>query len=160
MRFVLLVNQRFRMIRHNESKYVATMLVALMVCVSANQSAAENGSRAQVVYYQDTRVFRINTAMTTYVMGVTEQEQMQTLYWGARLPDSDHFGAAKAAPGMSAFDPPIATTPEEFVGWGGGLPLEPSLKITFPDGTRDVMLKYLSHAIHDNQLVIEMKDVA
>jgi alpha-galactosidase len=124
------------------------------------KAAADRGSPAHVVYYQDTRVFRIDTAMTTYVMGVNEQEQMQTLYWGARLPDSDHFGAAKAAPGMSAFDPPIATTPEEFVGWGGGLPLERSLKITFPDGTREVMLKYLSHVIHDNQLVIEMKDVA
>ncbi len=94
------------------------------------------------------------------MFGVNDLEQLQTLYWGSRLAESDRLRAAKAAPGIASFDPPISTTPEEFAGWGGGLTVEPSLKITFPDSTRDLTLKYLSNTIHGNELVIKMKDIS
>jgi len=106
------------------------------------------------------RVFRLDAAATTYAFGVNDQQQLQSLYWGARLSDSDRFPAAHSLPGHASFDPPIETTPEEFVGWGGGLFKEPDLKITFPDGNRDLVLKYVSHRIDGNRLFITMKDIS
>jgi len=63
-------------------------------------------------------------------------------------------------PEAAAFDLPMTTTPHEFVGWGGGLYVEPDLKITFPDGNRDLVLKYVSYRIDGNQLSILMKDIS
>ncbi len=107
-----------------------------------------------------TRVFRLDAAATTYAFGINEQQELQTLYWGARLPDSDHFVDAHSLPGVASFDPPLETTPEEFVAWGGGLFKEPDLKITFPDGNRDLVLKYVSHRIEGNDLFVTMKDIS
>jgi alpha-galactosidase len=46
------------------------------------------------------------------------------------------------------------------VGWGGGLFLEPDLKITFPDGNRDLALEYVSYKLEGNALSIVMKDIS
>ena len=46
------------------------------------------------------------------------------------------------------------------MGWGGGLFVEPDLKITFPDGNRDLVLKYVSHTIQGSDLSILMKDIS
>jgi alpha-galactosidase len=107
-----------------------------------------------------TQIFRIDAAQSTYVFGINENAQVQTLYWGRRLPASDHFAAAKSTPGPSSFDLPVTTTPQEFVGWGGGLFVEPDLKITFPDGNRDLVLKYVSHSIKGDLLSIVMDDIS
>ncbi len=93
-------------------------------------------------------------------MGVNEADEVQNLYWGQRLPDFEEFAAAKAMPSAASFDPPTTTTPEEFIGWGGVLYLEPSLKITFPDGNRDLVLKYVSYKIDGHNLDIVMKDIS
>jgi alpha-galactosidase len=106
------------------------------------------------------KVFRIDAADITYVFGVNENGQVQTLYWGKRLSPRDHFAAARSSPSPSSFDLPITVTPQEYVGWGGGLYIEPDLKITFPDGNRDLALKYVSHTISDRSLAIVMKDIS
>ena len=120
---------------------------------------AETGA-ATIRFDVATRVFRIDAADTSYVFGVNENQQLQSLYWGKRLGANDSFPTAKAMPESAAFDPPITTTPHEFVGWGVGLYVEPDLKITFPDGNRDLVLKYVSHRIDGNQLDIVMKDIS
>jgi alpha-galactosidase len=120
---------------------------------------AEAGA-ATIRFDASTRVFRIDAADMSYVLGVNESQQLQSLYWGKRLGPADSFPSAKAMPEAAAFDPPITTTPHEFVGWGGGLYVEPDLKITFPDGNRDLVLKYVSHRIDGNQLDIVMKDIS
>jgi alpha-galactosidase len=107
-----------------------------------------------------TQIFRIDAGDTSYICGVNENQQIQTLYWGKRLPASDVFARAKAMSGAASFDLPITTTPHEYVGWGGGLFVEPDLKITFPDGNRDLVLKYVSHRIDGNKLEIVMKDIS
>jgi alpha-galactosidase len=117
-------------------------------------------SPALIRYEPNTRVFRIDAADTSYVFGINENQQVQTLYWGRRLPQSDRFAAAKAMPGAASFDLPVNTTPQEFVGWGGGLYVEPNLKITYPDGNRDLVLQYVSHKIDGDQLGITMKDIS
>ena len=105
------------------------------------------------------RTFRIDAANTTYEFGVTENKRLRTLYWGDRLAPSDVPAPAQEAPGAASFDPPIETTPQEFVGWGGGLYVEPDLKVTLPDGNRDLDLRYVRHQVKDGLLSVEMRDI-
>lgn len=114
----------------------------------------------KVTFDSSTRVFRLDAAETSYALGVNQDGEVQSLYWGKRLSDADHLPAAKAMPGHASFDLPITTTPQEFTGWGGGLFVEPDLKVTFPDGNRDLRLKYVSHTIDGDELAIVMKDIS
>ena len=50
-------------------------------------------------------------------------------------------------------------SPQEFAGWGGGLTAEPSLKITFADGNRDLVLRYVSHQVQHDAMTIVLKDI-
>ncbi len=118
-------------------------------------------AQSPAVHYDEARrTFRMDAAGTTYVLGINQQKQLQALYWGKRLGSRDQFPAAVQSPPAAAFDQPITTTPQEFVGWGGGLYVEPDLKITFPDGNRDLALQYLSHTIQGQLLRIVLKDVS
>lgn len=142
-------------------RIVPHALIPLSVAALTIASGAQaRPGDVHVRYDAATRVFRIDAGDVSYVMGINEAEQVQSLYWGRRLAAGDHFSAAHSAPGASSFDPPIDTTPHDYVGWGGALYLEPDLKITFPDGTRDLSLKYVSHRIDGNELFIRMKDIA
>ena len=44
----------------------------------------------------------------------------------------------------ASFDGSYTNTPQEYAGWGAGLFIEPALKVTFPDGNRDLVLHYES----------------
>jgi alpha-galactosidase len=114
----------------------------------------------RVTYDAATRVFRMDAAQVTYALGVNDRQQLQTIYWGQRLAPEDRLSAAKIPHGWASFDLPTTDTQHEFVGWGGGLYLEPDLKITFPDGNRDLELQYVSHTIDGSALAIVMKDVS
>jgi alpha-galactosidase len=107
-----------------------------------------------------TRVFRLDGGDSTYAFGINGQGEIETLYWGKRLPDSQQFPAAQASSGVASFDMPVNTTPQEYIGWGGALYAEPDLKITFPDGNRDLVLKYVSHNIEGDQVRVLMKDIS
>jgi alpha-galactosidase len=131
-------------------------LVSTSLCAS---TVAAQTAPATTQYDASSRIFRIDAADSTYVLGINENGQLQTLYWGKRLTANDPFPAAKATSG-GGFDLSTSNTPQEFVGWGGGLTVEPDLKITFPDGNRDVVLKYVSHHIDGNTLSVVMKDIS
>src|SRR5277367_192662 len=153
------MNYKTTAIRFLKSPAILRALAFLILSLIDQNLYAQNAS-ALIRFDENTRVFRIDAADTTYVLGVNENQQIQTLYWGKHLPESDHFTAARSMPASAAFDPPVNTTPQEFVGWGGGLYVEPDLKITFPDGNRDLVLKYVSHRIDGEQLTITMKDIS
>ena len=106
------------------------------------------------------RVFRLDGGDVTYVVGVNDASQLQTIYWGKRLPLSQGFAAPKSSENSSSFDMSSNSTPQEFTGWGEGLYVEPDLKITFPDGNRDLVLKYASHRASRDELEVVMKDVS
>jgi alpha-galactosidase len=59
----------------------------------------------------------MDAAGISYVFGINDQNELQTLYWGKRLSEKDHFGAAKELVGAGSFDPPSNVTPREFVSW-------------------------------------------
>jgi alpha-galactosidase len=138
----------------------AALLGIALLSLIAPRLVQAQSDKASIRFDQQTQVFRIDAADMSYVLGINEKKQVQTLYWGKRLSNADYFAAAHATPGSSSFDLPINTTGQEFVAWGGGLYVEPDLKVTFPDGNRDLVLQYVSHAIEGNQLIIRLKDIS
>lgn len=111
-----------------------------------------------ISYDAAAHTFRMDAGDISYVLGVNEGGDLQTLYWGKRLRTQDPSPAAVSESG-SGFELPVDTTPHEFVGWGSGLYVVPNLKVSFPDGNRDLVLHYLSHTIRANSLTIKLKDI-
>jgi alpha-galactosidase len=101
----------------------------------------------------------MNSAGISYLLGVNQDGELQTLYWGKRLQANDPIPSARPARRTIAFDLPPNAASEEFAGWGGGLVVVPDLKVSFPDGNRDLALRYLSHTIQDNTLTVVLKDI-
>jgi alpha-galactosidase len=122
--------------------------------------AGAQPNMASIHFDDQTRVFRIDAADMSYVLGINENKQVQTLYWGKRLSAGDTFAAPHSNPGLSAFDSSINTTRLDYVAWGGGLYVEPDLKVTFPDGNRDLVLQYVSHMIEGDRLTILLRDIS
>ena len=123
-------------------------------------ASADAQSPASVRFDEASRTFRIDAADTTYVLGINAEKRVQALYWGKRLGVQDQFPAAKQMPEVASHDLAFTVTPQEFTGWGAGLYVEPDLKITFPDGNRDLALQYVSHTIKGSTLRLLMKDVS
>ena len=142
---------------------VALALACFVCAASAASSAHSQAAReatTQIRYDEQAHTFRMDGAGVSYVFGVNQNGELQSLYWGKRLRPADPIPPARADRGTSAFDLPANATPQEFAGWGGGLVVVPSLKITFPDGNRDLVLHYASHTIHDNTLTVTVKDIS
>jgi alpha-galactosidase len=106
------------------------------------------------------KVFRLDGGNTTYVFGVNARGELQQLYWGGRLADSDKFPQALPAREWASFDSSYNNTPQEYAGWGAGLFNEPALKVTFPDGNRDLVLHYESHRETDHGFDVVLKDIS
>jgi alpha-galactosidase len=138
------------------------MLLLCMVLMSPFLPLFAQGQTNETLIHFNgvTQVFRIDAADMSYVFGIDEKKQLQAIYWGKRLNPSDAFAIPHSDSGLSSFESSINTTQQEFVGWGGGLYVEPDLKVTFPDGNRDLVLEYLSHRIDGTQLTIQMKDIS
>ena len=114
---------------------------------------------AAIHYNSDTKVFRLDGGGVTYAFGVNEANELQPVYWGRSVSLQDELAAARRLPEAASFDSTATTTPKEFAGWGGGLYTEPALKVSFPDGNRDLVLHYVSHKIDGDTLTVTVKDV-
>jgi alpha-galactosidase len=141
-----------------------SVALACCVCVAGTvvqvQGHAAGAAVQQIRYDETTHIFLMDGAGVSYVFGVNQNGELQTLYWGKRLQPADPIPPARADGGTSAFDLPTNATPQEFTGWGGGLVVAPNLKITFPGGDRDLVLHYVSHTIRDNTLTVSLKDIS
>jgi alpha-galactosidase len=130
---------------------------SLVAAVTASAAAADG---PLVSFDPGNRIFRMDAAGVTYAFGVNDKQELQTLYWGGRLQKSDALAAAKAARGPSSFESPANATLQEFAGWGEGSYSEPALKVTFPDGNRDLVLHYVSHVAEHDGFVVTLKDIS
>ena len=133
------------------------MRLSSMLCASLFLILlAASGAAAQTP-----QVFRLDGGSSTYAFGVNENGQLQSLYWGGRLGPHDNIPAAHSLPEMASFDSPSTTTPQEYASWGAGLFTEPALKITFPDGNRDLVLHFVSATPGGSQTIdVLLKDVS
>jgi alpha-galactosidase len=127
--------------------------VLLAASVLSAQSAA-------VHFDSSTKVFRLDGGNVTYSFGVNARGELQQIYWGGRLAESDALQAATPMREWASFDSSHSNTPEEYAGWGGGLFVEPALKMMFPDGNRDLVLHYDSHSEKPNGLDVVIKDIS
>ena len=139
------------------SSFYASLI--LLCAFGFVQFCYSQAAPARIDYDSSTRVFRIEAADMSYEFAVNDKEQLQALYWGKRIPSLDRFPIAHSLNGTSSFDPSTDATPQEYVGWGGGFYAVPDLKITFPDGNRDLVLHFVSHTIDNNALTILLKDI-
>src|SRR5271170_2558054 len=133
-------------------------LAALFLIVAVK--ALSQAAAPAVAYNEQTKVFRLDAANVTYAFGINERGELQPLYWGGRLGSGDTVGPAHVLPDWASFDLTTGVTPQEFAGWGAGLYVEPALKITFPDGNRDLVLDYVSHHIDGTVLTVTVKDIS
>src|SRR5207244_11931919 len=78
---------------------------------------------------------------------------------GRRVRRRQDAPPAVPRPDISSFDPHKMLDNQEYPGWGGPLYEEPALKITRQDGDRDLVLRYVSHRIQQDDLEIELTDI-
>src|SRR5215471_7333624 len=114
---------------------------------------------ADIHFDGTSKVFRIDAGGMTYAFGINNVNALQPVYWGGQLSSGDKFPATLAKPEAASFDSSTTTTPNEYAGWGAGLFVEPALKVSYPDGNRDLVLRYVSHVIKGNDLTITLKDI-
>jgi alpha-galactosidase len=134
--------------------------VSVIASVSPALGQSAGAAPERILYDETTHTFRLDAAGVSYIFGVNQNGEVQTLYWGPRLQPADPIPPARADAGTSAFELPVNATPQEFAGWGGGLVVVPDLKISFPDGNRDLVLRYASHTIRGNTLTVSLKDIS
>ncbi len=115
-------------------------------------------AQSSIRYDAAQHVWQIGAGEMSYVLGVNQQQALQSIYWGPRLATGATFPTPRMQPEAASFDPGLSTTPLEFVGWGGGLPYEPTLKISFHDGNRSLLLNYVDGKVTGDELEITLKD--
>jgi alpha-galactosidase len=136
----------------------ACVVIAIFIFCAGQPVCAQAHSAAR--FDQQRRIFRIDAPSMTYAFAINENEELQTIYWGGRLADDDILPVSKAPIRGASFDTPASTTQQEYSGWGGGIYVEPALKISFPDGNRDLVLHYVSHTISKDGLVVVLRDIS
>jgi alpha-galactosidase len=132
--------------------YAVLALLLVARCASAQ-------SPAPIRFLEKPKIFVLDAGSASYVFGVNEQNALQHIYWGGQVARDDDFAAARSFNEWASFDLGTTTTPQEYPGWGAGLYVEPSLKVTFPDGDRDLVLHYVEHRIEGNTLSVTLKDI-
>jgi len=115
-------------------------------------------AHAEAHFDQVSRMFRLDGGQVTYAFGVNAEGSLQSVYWGPRLAASDKLRAV-APPDLSGMDPSSSITPQEYPGWGGPLYTEPTLKLAYPDGVRDVVLVFQSARAEGDSISVEMSDI-
>jgi len=130
----------------------------VLVLLSATPSASAQSSRP-IRFLEKSRVFVLDAGTASYVFGINEQNTLQHIYWGGHVLRDEDFLAAHSSDEWASFELSTTTTPQEYPGWGAGLYVEPSLKVTFPDGNRDLVLGYVAHRIDGETVTVTLKDI-
>jgi alpha-galactosidase len=117
-------------------------------------------AKADIQYFPERKVWVLQAGETTYAFGVNDRGELQSIYWGQRVPHGADFQTAHSLPEVTSFDLSTTTTPQEYPGWGAGLYTEPALKATYSDGNRDVVLHFVEQHLDGDTLEIVLKDIA
>ena len=138
-------------------KHLYRSLTPWMLLVATRTIAA---TADPVNFDPGTRVFTLSSPQVTYAFGVNERGELQSLYWGDHRAPDDTLPAARSDTGSASFDPSTGSTPQEYAAWGSALYTEPALKVSFPDGNRDLVLHYLSHTLNGSHVSVLLKDIS
>jgi len=138
-------------------KHLYRSLTPWMLLVATRTIAA---TADPVNFDPGTHVFTLSSPPVTYAFGVNERGELQSLYWGGHRAPDDTLPAARSDTGSASFDPSTGSTPQEYAAWGSALYTEPALKVSFPDGNRDLVLHYLSHTLSGSHVSVLLKDIS
>jgi alpha-galactosidase len=138
----------------NASTSTRILLVATLT-VAPHAVIAQSPIISGISFNVATKTFRLDGGNVTYSMEVNSRGELESVYWGARLSSTDKL----KPPPPAAWPFEINDTPQEYAGWGGGELDEPALKVTFPDGNRDLVLRYVLYRIEGNMLDIKLRDI-
>lgn len=116
---------------------VLTGLLAGVALLPNHARAQATINSNAVRYIPDLRLWVLRTERTSYVMGINERDELQTLYWGEKLTNDRDLAAARSHPAHASFDSSETMTNLEYPGWGGLYYNEPALKVTPASGVRD-----------------------
>lgn len=110
-------------------------------------------------YYNEEKLFCLDAGEMTCAFAVTEHILMNR-FWGAKLNRADipdeKFLTERRRIGADLW---CCAMFDEYPGWNSAIRgSEPSLKVTFEDGTRDVWLEYEDHSIEDDTLTVRLAD--
>jgi len=135
------------------------MLKNFLIVATLSGAVMASAQPAAAHFDTQSKVFRLDGGGTTYAFGVNARGELQQIYWGGHLAETDAIPWAVPMRAWASFDSSHTTTPEEYAGWGAGLFVEPALKITFADGNRDLVLHYESHTTIANGVDVVLKDI-
>lgn len=108
--------------------------------------------------YQTAQGWVLETRSTAYALGVTALGRVAHRYWGARLPYAADYPAPPESLGWASFNAPDNIVPAEYPAWAGPSYVEPCLKLSFADGVRDTVLRYVDDAIDEETLTLTLQD--
>lgn len=125
-----------------------------------------------VEYLKEENIFVLQTKRTTYAFsvyeetpkypGATTRRTLRSLYWGKKIDRAQDF-VRPFNWYINGYNDGGKQSHEryagEYVGAGGMFYSEPTLKVQFADGVRDLFLNYKSHDIKDGALIITLADV-
>lgn len=94
-----------------------------------------------IVVGTQNNVLLLSTAHTSYAFGIDDQGLVRHLYWGKKIPSAEELEMPVRTE-VSTNDPVFEITPEEFPVHGGLRYKEHCLKVTFADGTRELVYRY------------------
>ena len=95
---------------------------------------------------ENKKIFSLKTKNTEYVFGVDNQGLIRHIYWGSKIGFESDFEMKEICE-VSTNDPVYEVTPEEYPVFGGLRYSENCLKVSFKDGTRDLVYKYEGYEI-------------
>ena len=113
-----------------------------------------------ILYFEENRTYLLQGDNTSYAMTVNRDGWLCHLYWGKKvnsasdLPTLSDLSQRRSMIGTKVSEDEFL----EYRTWGGFSVLEPSLKVTFPDGTRSLFLIFKEHKIENDLLKITLKD--
>ena len=125
-----------------------------------------------VKFYESEKTFLLQTQKTTYAFSIYEEtpnypdattrKTLRSLYWGKKIKRVEDL-ARPMNWYINGYNDGGKHSHEryccEYVGAGGMFYNEPTLKVRFADGVRDLFLNYRSHKIEDNILKISLVDI-
>jgi alpha-galactosidase len=94
----------------------------------------------------------LETDHSAYVLGLDQDGRLVHVYWDKRLSAADAYPEVITPRGISSFDMPDNLACEEYPAYAGPKYIDPCLKATFADGTRDVVLRFETAEITDGEL--------
>lgn len=115
-----------------------------------------------IKFIADKNMWIIETKKTSYALKVDEKGKVQNMHWGAKLPlVSDYMFADPINISWSSQETIHDIVGQEYTPWGGFNYVEPSLKVVFHDGVRDLILQYTDYELLQGdipELIITMQD--